>query len=72
VEAAENRIVLQSDTPASAEADAVAECQFPAEAAARVDPDTEVSLSTFKDGFQVGDRVQDLFDMSPIADRVDL
>ena len=32
----------------------MAECQFLAEAAARVDPDAEVSLAAFEDGFKLG------------------
>ncbi len=54
MEAAENRIVLQSDTPASTEVDTVAEGEFPAKATARVDPNAEVALATLKDGFKLG------------------
>jgi hypothetical protein len=49
----------------------VAEREFPTKAAARVDPDTEVSLAAFEDGFKL--RIAfEAFAMSPIADRVDL
>ena len=45
--------MLESDAPAYAEVDAVAEGEFPTKAAARVDPDAEVSLAAFEDGFKL-------------------
>lgn len=51
--AAENRIVLQSDAPASAKVDTVREGEFHSESAARFDHDAEVSLAAFEDGFKL-------------------
>ena len=46
-------MVLQPDAPAYPEVDTVAEGEFQSEPAARVDPDTEVSLAAFEDGFKL-------------------